>query len=304
MKKSIVWLRAIACLMITNHHLGALYPQGMEALGFGGYLGDCLYFVISGYCLAECASGGLKQFVVKRSARIYVPFFLFLPFLIAAEGMPENAAELIFPLQHYHFLPTILTIYPLFYICSILNQKDEDYLFCGLVVFILQMIYYFKIFDFSYPATAQYSILPMMSYFEMMLLGGALRTGDLRIKRNLAGVLAAAAFVMYGYIAFFPLEGYFMIGQLFIGLLFSVSTTAFFLGLESSLPAWKAVKWVGGMTLEVYLVQHLIIEAFEHTAFPTGLVMCWIAILSTGYCLYWISEIVRKQLLRWCLKMT
>lgn len=296
MKKSMVWLRAIACILITNHHLENLYPSGLQALAFGGYFGDCLYFVISGYCLAGCVYDGFGRFAQKRLLRVYLPVLLYMPFLVAAKGIPSPRWEIIMPLTTYHFVPSILTLYPLFYFCTWLNERKVEFRVLFAVVFLTQLAYYFLIYDFSYPATAQYRLLPMLSYFQMMLLGAAIKSGTLRLPFWLSAVLAAAAFLLYGYISFRPLDGYTRIIQLYLGTTFGVSLCSALLNCESQIRTNRAVEILASMTLEVYLVQYLIIEAFEQFAFPTGLLLCIISIAASAYCLCCASKWIGRMI--------
>ena len=47
----IPYLKTLAVLLVINSHLDAYYPH--SALATGGALGNALFFVVSGFCLAD-----------------------------------------------------------------------------------------------------------------------------------------------------------------------------------------------------------------------------------------------------------
>lgn len=297
MKKSIVWLRALACLLITNSHMEGLYPEGFRFLAFGGYFGDCLFFVISGYCLVGCAKDHFLTFSYKRLLRVYLPYLLYLPISVVARGTYGGISEMLFPVFNYHFIPTILTLYPLFYVCAWLKaRRSVHFTACFFTVVAIQLVYYFRIYDFSYVVTGLYRPLSMMSYFQMMLLGAMLR--EEWTKHSFAAGAAAAALIFVVYVALFfhPLRGYAEICKLYLGMLFAGSVTIAFLQLEGRLPMYKWVDRLGKMTLEMYLVQVVIITAFGYTRFPSGYLMSWISIFACAQCLHYAAELVQKHL--------
>jgi len=65
---------------------------------------------------------------------------------------------------------------------------------------------------------------------------------------------AASAFILHWYLAF--------------SFVFSVAT--FFLRLEPRLNAYPIIKAIAPLTLEIYLLQFVIIAAFSKTSFYTG----------------------------------
>lgn len=47
----IIYLKAIATMLITNSHFDTIYP--ISQLSMGGSIGNSVFFWVSGYCLAN-----------------------------------------------------------------------------------------------------------------------------------------------------------------------------------------------------------------------------------------------------------
>ena len=85
----IVVLRFLACLLITNSHCGDLYP--ISLLAIGGGQGNVIFFVLSGYCLANI-NIGFREWIKKRANRILPATIIFLLLrIILIDGKSEFA---------------------------------------------------------------------------------------------------------------------------------------------------------------------------------------------------------------------
>ena len=176
---AIDYLRVIATLLITNSHLASLYPEGLGRLSFGGMFGDCLFFLISGYCLAKTEESFLK-FVGKRYIRIYIPYIICILVLLPSGTFAGwSAMDYLFPIHTYVFLPCIITLYPLFYFCCFLEKrKNRAILYSLFIVTVFEILYFYCVFNYkdnSLSLTADYSIIQISSFFTAMLLGAAIR---------------------------------------------------------------------------------------------------------------------------------
>ena len=305
-EKSIIWLRCIATLLITNSHFTPLYPGRLSFLSFGGLFGNCLFFFISGYCLTNIRVS-FPDWYFKRIRRIYLPYLLLLPFLLlSARPFFQNPFYILFPIKPYHFLPTIITLYPFYYLCVRLNQKGRlklQYSFALAVAF--QLLYYFLILDYENAnMTEHYSVIGLSSYLIVMLLGGMLKLGYVpEALRNGRVTISGAAitFALYVLQSFIPLPGVFKILQwvLSIAFAFCVSAfcvSAFLIALEERLPTFPQVNRLSDMTLEIYMTQYLIIEPFSAERFPVGILLCVISIFAVADCLHKLTLFVQKRL--------
>ena len=68
---SIDILKFFAALLITNSHMGLLYPESLVKLSTGGAIGDVLFFFCSGFTLFLGRGGDFFNWYKRRINRIY-----------------------------------------------------------------------------------------------------------------------------------------------------------------------------------------------------------------------------------------
>ena len=68
---SIDILKFFAALLITNSHMGMLYPDSLVGLSTGGAIGDVLFFFCSGFTLFLGRGGDFFNWYKRRINRIY-----------------------------------------------------------------------------------------------------------------------------------------------------------------------------------------------------------------------------------------
>ena len=79
---SIYLLKCVAALLITNSHFNRLYPDSISFLAFGGYFGNTLFFLMSGFLLAGCDKNLFSHWYARRVLRIYIPYLVVIPMLL------------------------------------------------------------------------------------------------------------------------------------------------------------------------------------------------------------------------------
>ena len=79
---SISLLKCLAALLITNSHFNGLYPESISFLAFGGFFGNSLFFLVSGFLLSNCDKVVFPKWYTKRVLRIYLPYLIIIPFLL------------------------------------------------------------------------------------------------------------------------------------------------------------------------------------------------------------------------------
>ena len=299
MKKetSINYLRAIATLLITNSHFDALYPASLSFLGFGGLFGNCLFFYISGYCLTR-PRDPFPRWYGRRIVRVYTPYVLFLPLLLLTGYRFLRPLYWVFPIEPYHFLPTIMTLYPVFYLFARLHESGRvRYPAVLAAAAAAQLLYFFLFVDKSGDVVEHYTVMGLLSYFVVMLLGAIHKEcrRPVRSRWYLLGVLAC--FALYTLQVFVPLAGALKILQWEMAIVFAFCAGGFFVSLEEKLPTLGAVELLTPLTLEIYLVQLPIIEAFSHLRFPAGLIYALVSVVGCAWALHWLAAKVTKRLL-------
>ncbi len=74
------------------------------------------------------------------------------------------------------------------------------------------------------------------------------------------------------------------------------------IGLESKLKSleggflWKIVKFISDRTLEIYLVQYVILDYMKIGTFPLNWILLTSTILGSAICLRWLSQQVIKRI--------
>lgn len=301
--RSIMLLKCFSALLITNSHFNKLYPPSISFLAFGGFFGNTLFFLISGYLLSNCDRYSFPKWYVRRVLRIYIPYVIILPFLLFEEctriGLNISVGgvfEWLFPIRKYHFIPSIIVLYPIYYILSKLNNKNKVPYQVSLAVLVgIQLVYYFFVFDNSYAIDADFRFIPMLSYLQIMIIGGIMRRNNDRVKRYrvISILVTVIAFLLYVYQVFRPFQRHLEIIQLYAGLMFSCGIACVVIGCEDKIPVVKIVSTIENLTLEIYLVQFMLIDAFRYYAFPLDIGLCVISIVATAYCLHFLVEKVK-----------
>ena len=187
--QTIVYLRLLACIIITNSHLRNIYPESISFMSFGGHLGNTLFFFASGWCLTNCTKRNIIDFMKRRFFRLYTPYLILMPFLLfqPVEFYGLKGAEfwkIIFPIYPYHFVVSMLILSLLFYGSSLIKQrfKTFNYLMQSIVVFALLVVYSTIVYDGSYKYNTNFGIPMLCCFYIIMLVGGFAKTSNLKEK--------------------------------------------------------------------------------------------------------------------------
>ena len=131
-----------------------------------------------------------------------------------------------------------------------------------------------------------------------MLIGALIRRGGVGVAFSKKACTATVilTFGIYAVMSKFGYPKWCGIFLIYDGQIFTCFLMMLLLSLEEWLPENKIVTHLGKMTLEIYLVQYIIIDAYKTIAFPTGMLFAWISIVACAYCLNHISEKVQKAI--------
>lgn len=303
-------LRALAACLITNAHYEGIYPT--DLIANGGLLGDILFFAISGYCLCRVKTGFLPWYG-KRVYRIYPPViisaavYLFLGFYSISEH--NMFWWFVYPTNN-HFVTSIMLLYVPFYFCMRIDWLRSHLIAVMAALAIAWIGIYIAVYDKSY-----YHIdsvrEPMIRFLfmESMLLGAWYRQNDAKVRNHFRKWDVAATLVLF--IAYFAskllfvrnanLAGFQCVNQIIIfALLFFLFRT--FDGLDGklqTLPRWfrKGITFLANMTLEIYLVQNVLIRLLRPIGhFPANWIAITASILGAAFALHtvcgWLYRIV------------
>lgn len=315
----IVLIRALATIVITNSHYTGVYPT--DLIANGGLLGDVLFFAVSGYCLAN-TKGTFGKWYLKRFVRVYVPVWVctFAYMLIGVYVVDTHADVAMFFLwpTHWHFVASIILLYiPLFFVAKHIELNTRNYWRMAVGLLIAQLLLYLTIYDASY-----YHIdnvrEPMIEFlfFQAMLLGLHYRWqcdkqsngrkpngGGISVRLTLCAV---GLFMLYFaskmlFVKMPELASCQMANQVVLLALLFVLFKLFML-MEGKLKTiegtklWKAIHFVADRTLEIYLVQYVILDYLKIGPFPLNWLLLTTTILLGAIALRWLSQMIIKRI--------
>ena len=297
-------LRALAACLITNAHYTGIYP--IDLIANGGLIGDVLFFAVSGYCLYNVKTSFPKWYG-KRIYRVYPPVLIMTAIyvILGFYSLDEHSANwwFIYP-TYYHFVASIIVLYiPFYFIMKIRFLKERILPIMGIIA-IAWLLVYFTVYDKSYYHidTVREPMIRFL-FMECMLLGAWFRKNDEKVRNKFKAwhpIATVIVFCVYfaSKILFLRSENlasFQILNQIAIfALLILIFTT--FAGIDNKLeklPGWikKAINFVSDMTLEIYVVQYVLIGVIRPVGiFPLNWILLTASILGSAFILHKVTE--------------
>lgn len=309
----IVFLRALATIMITNSHMGEIYP--FSALATGGALGNSLFFIVSGFCLYK-PKEKFSKWISKRYLRLYVPLILFAFFNLykTSHVVLTFFSSFVFP-QNYWFICALLCLYPVYYL--FVTKKFDKISFVLQTLFLVivySIIYVFldkDIYTVNIVGICGIRFSYIFSFF-LMLYGAYVRQNYEKVKftiRNKRGLLVVFSILLlvayYGFLLLMRYWRFFRQWQ-FIETLLCVMLTiiVFFMFISfeeifSSFPnsiIKRIVSFLDSHTLEIYITQFYVINVVREMElfFPINFCLVITGIFICSYILKGLSARLNK----------
>ena len=281
------WLRLIATVLITNSHYSSVWP--VPALAMGGLLGNVLFFGVSGYCLFS-VKGGFGKWYVRRAGRVVPVALVFtivavLTGLYPVKGTEDLVRYFLYPTA-YVFLLWLMCLYVPYYFWAKLAGRSDRFVKGSLAVTVVAwiLVYAFAVDKGAYVVDDVSSPFITFLYFVAMQMGGLFKKYFNResvLKARDVLLLVVALVLYFGTkIVFDKIDGLLSVQILnqFTILAVLFATFSVFLKLEERLKQVpekikRVVAFVSGRTLHIYVVQFVIIEAFDGLVFPLNFVV-------------------------------
>ncbi len=318
----ITWLRCLAALLITNAHYTGIYP--VDIIANGGLIGDILFFAVSGYCLTNIRTGFFRWYG-KRISRIIpavilitVVYFVLGQYdaLVYASGTENTIlyqvlswAGIEYPLwlswfiypTYYHFVGSIIVLYIPYYFVMKMEWLHRHLPQVMVALLVIYVAVFALVYDKSYYHidTVREPMIRFL-FMESMLLGGWFRLNDERCRNRgkkqayLFGTgalflvyFASKLFFARGWMVQFQIANQVIIFSLLVFLfLFFASVDKYLEGV----PQWLkcVVSLIADITLEVYLVQYVLIDVIREMglAFPINWLLLTALIVVAAYLLH------------------
>lgn len=295
-------LRALAVMLITNSHYTGVYPT--DSIANGGLLGDVIFFAVSGFCLVNIKEGFLTWYR-RRIIRIYpIVWIITLVYILLGFYKIETLTMVdyfIYP-TYYHFVASIIILYiPFYFVMKVKVMTDNTpQIMVGL--FIIQTLIYIFIYDKSnyHIDTVEESMIRFL-FFQCMLLGVYFRQYKERFinkNKRLNWVILVMLFVFYfgsklAFVKSEMLSPYQIINQIILfTLLYFVLRC--FAGIDSKLEALpikikSAISFIAEITLEIYVVQYMIIPRLAFLVFPVNWAVITGTIIVSAFALHVVA---------------
>lgn len=296
-------LRAIATLLITNSHFEVVYP--IKALATGGLLGNSVFFIVSGFCLSSLKDD-LFHWFGKRIIRIYpactIITIISVVFGSGLSGVSGFFRYFIYP-TGYGFVEKIIGLYiPYYFICKYGIKKRSNYCQCFCVFVILVACVVVGITN-----TKNSEWL----FYLALMLTGALYKETIQIigqkKFKVAGMYSILLLIIYYAIEYItkkdktlddirPFNYIILFACVAFGFLFFMSYENFW-RKKPVHKGYKLIKFLSNRTLEIYLVQVLLIPRFPAIKFPFSVLILTGEIIIGACILKFASDSLTEKLI-------
>ena len=309
-------LRALAACLITNAHYTGIYP--IEIIANGGLIGDVLFFAVSGYCLYnvkyELSPKGFALWYGKRLWRVYPPVILMtlIYMLVGYYSLKEQNVFwwYVYP-TYYHFVASIIILYiPFFFTMKIEKVKRHITAVMFLVALVGLGVYIFWYDKTSYHIDTVREPYIRFLFFESMLLGAWFRKNDYRFRnifqwRLVGGGAISFAIYFVSKILFSGghLDPVFQIVNQVAIFVLLYYLFRLFAAIDWNLthsPGWvkKLIEFVSGLTLEIYVVQYVLIEIIRNLGlpFPLNWIVLTAAIVLFAFALKSVCDLINKTI--------
>ena len=285
-------LKFFAALLITNSHMGMLYGK-YDILATGGAIGDVLFFFSSGFTLFLGRMGRFDNWYKRRINRIYPTVFAWA---ILSAFFFNQHQSMDYTIIHGGgwFVTCIMLYYVVLYFIQRFLLHHLKWVF-GIVALICIAWYFImdRPDDYNmYGAT----YFKWGHYFLFMLLGAMMGISQKQWKFNFKTdfiKLISSIFVYYAilfagriYTLFSELQIISLIPLLFIVYYFYKVCSS------DTLKKWYtnryigwSIKFVGGLCLEIYLVQGVLFTENMNHIFPINILIMFLIIFAVAYLL-------------------
>lgn len=306
MYEFIFLLKSIAALLITNSHMDSIYP--IEALSIGGAIGNCIFFLVSGFCLSSKINGSLSKWMLGRCLRLY-PLMWIVNLINMAAGnihvsMKNVLIYFFLPIYGFWFVAAILIFYFLFYFVIKCKISTKILIVSPIAAYV---IIYLTCLDLTRWTVEDSGFFKYIYYFLAMSIGYIFKINKTRLEcliREKNNILLGAVVISgLGYVC----TKIMMQSSTFLKYQFLVQLTTLLFAVCIFVYTWsmdhmikrvcdknakifKAMKMIGNSTLEIYYWNYLIADLVEGIIFPGNLVLAFILIFTIGCCSHQILE--------------
>lgn len=283
-------LKFIAALAITNSHMDEFY-YSYSFLATGGAIGDVLFFFCSGFTLFLKPMGRFDNWYKRRINRIYPTIFAWSIITAFIFDSQLNMKNIIIWGGGW-FVSCIMIYYILIYLVGKFAINHLKLIFA--VYFIICIIWYW-----SLDRTQDYNmygetIFKWGHYFIFMLMGAIMGISPKHKCKKFHLIGFIASLICYYVIMFLSGVSVFFNKIQIISLIPLLFLVYFIYILSNSIFVIKclsikfiniAIYFIGGLCLEIYIVQRLLLTYSLDIIFPINIVVMFLLIFVSAYIL-------------------
>lgn len=296
---SIDILKFFAVLLITNSHMDLLYGK-YSVLATGGAIGDVLFFFASGFTLFLGQARTFGNYYKRRISRIYPTVLAWAVLSCIFFEEEDNIVNILLTGGGW-FVSCIMIYYVvLFFVRKALFRYLKLTLIFSIVVslglyWVFRDELYFNIYGNTY--------YKWVHYFSFMLQGAILgvmsKQRAIHITNGWFELLKAAGCVVafYALCAFKNSADFNFLQTLsllpLLGVTYYVYRMCNAEGIKAMYPkkSGLVIRAIGGLCLEVYLVQYSLFTDKLNFLFPLNLLIVFVEILAVAYILRCFARI-------------
>lgn len=295
---SIDILKCIAAILITNSHMELLYGR-YSILATGGAIGDALFFFCSGFTLFLGRMDRFDNWYKRRINRIYPTVFAWA--ILGAFVFNQH-----YPMDYIilygggWFITCIMLYYIILYLIHKFCLNQLKWIFC--IAALTSVIWYLIIDRPSDYNMYGNTYFKWSHYFLFMLLGAMIgiskQNWNFNSKLDLFKLFIC---IIVFYSILFTGRKIVIINEWqIISLIPLLGITFYFYKICNSelLKKWYElkisgwiIKFIGGLCLEIYLVQYSLFTDKMNTIFPFNLLFMFVIIVVAAYILRCCSRV-------------
>ena len=288
-------MKFFAAIAITNSHMGDLYVH-FNGIATGGAIGDAIFFFCSGFTLFLGQERRFDNWYKRRIRRIYPTVIMWA--IITAFLIDEHYSVRDSILYGGGWFVSCIMVY---YILIYFTRKIfKNRLWMAFVLYLIVTIGYYYYSD-SHLLNNFYGdgTFRLVFFFLIMLLGAIFSLHRQSFKLKLPGLWFILLFAGFYGILFIKnkfSEDISAIMNLFTIPCLAGMCISLYYFCESSLVGMMdsriglVVRFIGGLCLQIYVVQHAIITTSFNFLFPLNLIIVFLAIVFTAYLLQCFSR--------------
>lgn len=291
-------LKCIAAIMITNSHMELLYGK-YSFLATGGAIGDVLFFFCSGFTLFLERMGRFDNWYKRRISRIYPTVFAWAILSAFVFDNKKSMDQIIINGGGW-FVTCIMIYYIALYFIQRFCFSKLKFVFG--TVSVLCIIWYLSIERPEGYNMYGNTYFKWCHYFLFMLLGAMVGGYNKDYKYNLKKDFL---FLFYSIITYYgiifagrknpvleDLQIISLIPLLFVTFYFyKVCNNELLKQIYNKRLIGWCIKFIGGLCLEIYLVQSSLFTDKMNSIFPLNLFIMFVIIVLAAYILRCASRI-------------